>query len=158
MTGIGQQLGGLFDQMLAGHAPSQADLEQVAANVVGKVIGREVTIEEVRQVRRGNYAPLRDVAEQFQRARAERAGVEPPKGPPTYADPGLAERIERAKNIGRARAVLGFGKDDVLTPDIIKGAYRQAAKKHHSDRGGSDERMVRINWARDLLVESLGVP
>ena len=158
-AGLGQQLGGLFDQMLAGHPPSKAQLEQVAADMVGKVIGRTVTVEEVRAVRQGDYAPLREVAEQYQRARQEQQATSPrvPR-PRPFFDPEMAAKIEHAKELGRARAVLGFTKDHVLTVAIVKTRHRELARKHHPDAGGSTEKMQKVNWAADLLVQSLSPP
>jgi primase-polymerase (primpol)-like protein len=154
-AGLGQQLGGLFDQMLAGHPPSHAQLEQVAADMVGKVIGRTVTVEEVQAVRRGDYAPLREVAEQYQRTRQEQAASRSPR---PFINPDLAAKIERAKELGRARAVLKFTKNDILTVPIIKTRHRELARQHHPDAGGSTEKMQKVNWAADLLVQSLSPP
>lgn len=153
-AGLGQQLGGLFDQMLAGYPPSQAQLEQVAADMVGRVIGRTVTVDEVRAVRQGDYAPLREVAEQY---RARQSGRVPRPGPP-IVDPEIAAKIERAKALGRARAVLGFTKDHILTVAIVKTRHRELARRHHPDAGGSTEKMQKINGAADLLVQSLSPP
>ncbi|EFO33961.1 heat shock protein DnaJ domain-containing protein [Roseibium sp. TrichSKD4] len=43
------------------------------------------------------------------------------------------------------------------TPDksIIEEAYRQLAKKHHPDAGGSDERMAELNRARTEALEAV---
>lgn len=152
--GVGEKLGTLLDQVLAGQVPSPVDLEQMAADLVGRVIGRTVTVEEVQQVRHGNYQPLRDVAEQYRRARAQRA--QGPRAPgPSPFDPEQAAKIEFAKECGRARAVLGFSKDDVLSEPVIKARHRELARKNHPDMGGSTEKMQRINWAADVLLHSL---
>lgn len=61
-----------------------------------------------------------------------------------------------AAEIHAARRELGFGPSDQLTEELIKDRKRQLARKFHSDlRGGSDEKMKRVNAAADTLVESL---
>ncbi len=151
--GIGQQLGSIFDQMLNGQAPSKSQIEQVAADMVGKVIGRKVTVEEVQRVRDGDFEPFGDfqpVAEQVRERVKQRA-----QGRPEFT-PEMNAKIEALKEQGRARAVMGFGKDDRLTPEVIKQQFRKLARKYHSDlHGGSDEKMKRLNWANDLLLQSL---
>lgn len=41
------------------------------------------------------------------------------------------------------------------TIEQVSEAYRRLAARHHSDRGGSDSEMARINVARDLLLKQL---
>ncbi len=157
-AGIGEQLGGLFDQMMSGRAPSQSQLEQVAANLVGKVIGRTVTVEEVQEIRtraqRGDYEPLREAAQRVRDHVRERRAH--PRATPQEHDPEMAARIAFAKDCGRARAIMGFTKDDPLTQQIVKTRYRELARQRHPDvPGGSDKQMERLNWANEVLVKSL---
>ncbi|MEH3109046.1 MAG: J domain-containing protein [Agrobacterium cavarae] len=42
------------------------------------------------------------------------------------------------------------------SPTEIKVAYRALAKKAHSDRGGSDAAMTRLNVARDQALKEVG--
>ena len=54
------------------------------------------------------------------------------------------------EEIDEARKLLGLA--DTATLKQIKQAYRQAAFRHHPDRGKEDEEMMkRLNWAYKLL-------
>jgi DnaJ domain len=48
-----------------------------------------------------------------------------------------------------ARSILGL--PPVFTPHDLKRAYRRAAADNHPDRGGSNERMVLVNEAFEML-------
>lgn len=50
--------------------------------------------------------------------------------------------------------VLGLDTSNP-TREQIEDAYRNLAMKHHPDRGGDPQQMVRINTARDELYERL---
>lgn len=50
--------------------------------------------------------------------------------------------------------VLGLDSASV-TIEEIEAAYRRAAMTAHPDRGGSDQAMSRINWARDKGIETM---
>lgn len=41
------------------------------------------------------------------------------------------------------------------TPDELRHAYRDAAMRHHPDRGGDPERMIAISIAKDRLDREL---
>lgn len=51
-------------------------------------------------------------------------------------------------------SVLGVSHS--ATVDEIKAAYRKLAKAAHSDAGGSDEQMTRLNVARDTAIQERG--
>lgn len=57
-----------------------------------------------------------------------------------------------------AAAFLAGAQDDWSAADLlrdselVKRAYRAAAKRHHSDLGGSDALFARITAARDVLL------
>ncbi len=53
------------------------------------------------------------------------------------------------------RAILGFKPGDKLTVDIIKQRRKDLAKKLHSDYGGSDMLMQKVNVACDALLKEL---
>jgi len=53
------------------------------------------------------------------------------------------------------RDVLGFGKDVKLTREIIKKRQRDLARMWHSDTGGSDKAMQRLNAATDELLKTV---
>lgn len=48
--------------------------------------------------------------------------------------------------------VLGFAAGTALTVEGIKIRYKALAQIYHSDKGGSDEAMKRLNNARDALL------
>jgi hypothetical protein len=48
---------------------------------------------------------------------------------------------------------LTLGIDQDATAAEIRSAYRQQALKHHPDRGGSNEQMVRVNLAFEILSD-----
>jgi len=50
------------------------------------------------------------------------------------------------------RVIFGFPAGEVLTREKIKKRHRDLAKILHSDKGGSDESMKRLNAARDQLL------
>lgn len=55
------------------------------------------------------------------------------------------------------RDVLGFGRDDRPTPDLIRSHYRQFASKRHPDTpGGSHDAMSELNRARDEALRAVG--
>lgn len=55
----------------------------------------------------------------------------------------------------RARKVLGFKQDQILTRDLVKARQRKLAMRHHPDRGGSAEAMAKVNRAADDLLATL---
>lgn len=92
---------------------------------------------------------------------------QPPPGarfdpPPDFRPPPRWHRedapppeVRPSADVQRARNAMGFGPADPLTEDTINQRRRQLARKHHPDRGGSTERMMVINDAADVLLESL---
>ena len=55
------------------------------------------------------------------------------------------------------RRLLDLPTEGLLTARLIKAAYKQAARKSHPDLGGSAERMIQLNQARDRLLQALGM-
>ena len=53
------------------------------------------------------------------------------------------------------RVVLGFPTNAKLTAQAVKERHRQLAMLMHSDQGGNDESMRRLNLARDNLLKGL---
>lgn len=159
-VGFATHLGGIVDQMLrTGQAPTHGQVNSVLANFASTMLGREVTVEEVNQIRTGHFEQgFRKWAERMRQkgaqAQQQRQG---PQGPRVHPhDPDIAQKIEYAKALGRARAVMGFGAKDPLTEEVIKKRQRELARKHHPDMpGGSTEMMTKINNSADLLIESL---
>lgn len=47
-----------------------------------------------------------------------------------------------------------LGVDSHATPDQVRDAYRRLASDHHPDRGGDEQQMMRINAARDALLNT----
>lgn len=71
--------------------------------------------------------------------------------PPPPEDPDA----ELRQAIAKARATLGFGPREIITPEILKARHRELVKRHHPDRGGSLERMQEINAAVDTISASM---
>lgn len=51
--------------------------------------------------------------------------------------------------------VLGLARDVPLTEQLIKERRRELARLFHSDKGGNDEAMKRVNVAADLLLQKI---
>lgn len=68
--------------------------------------------------------------------------------PPPRAD-------ETAPARAAARKVFGWKPDHKFTGDELKARFRELAKKNHPDRGGSAEKMARVNHAMDVLTVEL---
>lgn len=47
-----------------------------------------------------------------------------------------------------------LGVDSHATKDQVREAYRRLVSDHHPDRGGDEQRMMRINAARDALLNA----
>lgn len=69
----------------------------------------------------------------------------PPRTPPRSAPPPPED----------PRVVLGFPPAAKLTVAMVKERHRQLAMLMHSDQGGNDESMRRLNLARDTLLKEL---
>lgn len=54
-----------------------------------------------------------------------------------------------------ARRAFGWPPGKKLDGDELKTRYRELAKKNHPDRGGSPDRMAKINHAMDVLTVEL---
>ncbi len=70
---------------------------------------------------------------------------QPPPGPPGVS---REEAIEACRE-------LGLGSPDSVTIEEVNQARKKLARKHHPDRGGSTEKMGRINNAADVVLEYL---
>lgn len=61
--------------------------------------------------------------------------------------------------ITRARKLLGIPPKGSFTDELLQSAWREAAKASHPDAGGTNELIIQVNAARDLLqpiaVESM---
>lgn len=73
----------------------------------------------------------------------------------------FTRRYKRAQSASRVtvaawRRELGFAIDEPVTVEAVKARYRELAKQHHPDRGGSTEKMAAINAAKQLAIEELG--
>jgi hypothetical protein len=53
------------------------------------------------------------------------------------------------------RAVFGFPAEQIPTLAQVDSAYKEAARTHHPDRGGTDEGMAHVNRARDYALQEL---
>lgn len=61
----------------------------------------------------------------------------------------------KKRELAEARMVLGFDNTQPLDEVTIQRRRKELARKHHPDRGGSEERMRRINAAADVLLAAL---
>ncbi len=70
---------------------------------------------------------------------------QPPRQPP----PRQTVRID-------PYVVLGLPRNVPLTEAMLKDRRRQLAKIFHTDHGGNDEAMKRVNAATELLLQKIG--
>jgi hypothetical protein len=56
-----------------------------------------------------------------------------------------------AMSLEEAKATLGFPPDAAPSPAEINKAWRAKAFENHPDRGGSNDKMVEVNVAKDIL-------
>lgn len=92
------------------------------------------------------------------------------RGTPPPDSPGPARRSTPPPEPGRAqspprpppevakenpRDILGFGPEVKLTRAMVKERQRALAKLWHSDKGGSDKAMKRLNGAVQELLKGL---
>lgn len=59
------------------------------------------------------------------------------------------------KAIKKAAEILGLKLTASVTADDVNTAYRQKVKSCHPDVGGTNEQMVRVNQAKDVLMEAI---
>lgn len=53
------------------------------------------------------------------------------------------------------RQVFGFDKNSQPSIDQLKDKHKALAREHHPDRGGSEEKMMQLNRAREYALEEL---
>lgn len=165
---LGEGIYNLADRLINRKKVSRKVLEEAAADVMGwwdRMQQQQPPPDPAAPAdapRRGSWediaARARRIAEEAarraqqaanearDRANARERGQRPP------ADPREAE--ERAAR-ARARLVMGFEPDQEITADLLKARYRELAKRHHPDRGGSVAKMQELNVAMDVLTKSL---
>lgn len=166
-------LGTLLEHMIGGQPITRQTITQMAADAVSRIVGRPVTIEEIRQSgeRMGLDVDGINVELSWENIRAQasdlysRASSRVRSGstidPEERARRKAEQEAQRQQNrearakageISRARRVLGFTAKEPVTREQVKARQRELARKHHPDRGGSVERMQQINWAVDILL------
>lgn len=143
----------MIDAVLAGRPPPRRAMEDFWVAMAEKLTGRTLTPAEIEAVRGGGFTGGAGPGG-WSASRSSSSGSAAP-------DPDRAARAqkeqaaaERARAVGRARRTLGFTAKEPLTRDQVKGRYRELARKHHPDRGGSVARMQEINGAMEILLES----
>ena len=52
-----------------------------------------------------------------------------------------------------ARQTLGLALSGRLTEQVVKRVHKALAVQHHPDKGGDPETMIRLNNARDVLLQ-----
>lgn len=60
-------------------------------------------------------------------------------------------RLRLAMSLQQAKETLGFPATYTPSPDEILKAYRQKSIENHPDRGGTHEKMVEVNVAKEIL-------
>ena len=134
--------------VLRGERPSTRSVED-AISGLGSLFGFKVKAADVQAA----ADRLRDQAERVAGARGgSSSSRSSPGSSSSGARPGSSPDDDRARAVSKARKTLGFTVRDELTPEIIKKRYRELAKKHHPDRGGSAARMAEINQAVEILT------
>lgn len=153
----------------------RSTLEQMAADAVSRLVGRKVTVDELKHsgARMGvdidgldidiSFEDIRDRSQDFfSRAYSRVRSAARPADPDARAEARArreqtrhqnAQARERASQVSKARRILGYSAKEPLTTDQVKQRHRELARKHHPDRGGSLERMQDINWAVDILLK-----
>lgn len=59
--------------------------------------------------------------------------------------------------IGDALYILHLGKKiENISLEMLKARYKELAFENHPDRGGSEEKMIQINAAYNMLLRHLG--
>jgi len=61
-------------------------------------------------------------------------------------------RLLQAMSMGEAKTILGFPPGSSPTPQEVSKAYKRQSFENHPDRGGSHDKMVEINVAKDILT------
>ena len=62
-------------------------------------------------------------------------------------------RLLLSMTVDQAKVILGFPPRSSPTPQEIQKAYRLKALENHPDRGGSNDKMVEVNVAKDVLTK-----
>lgn len=160
--GLGGQIGSLIDTFISGRKPTQLELDRTMAGIASSLAGREVTVDEIKHIRLGMKGGSFDPRIFARRSPGSSSGSSTSQSQSRAEDPAREARAHEALKAKqaridrlRARQVLGFGKVAPLNEGLLKGRYRELAKRHHPDRGGSVERMAEINWAVEVLRASL---
>ncbi len=157
--GLGTQLGSIVDQLLAGERPTEAQIDQMIAGVAGKIMGRPMTVDDVRGVRSqfgASSGPSADLPQQdwYREAylRAQQAAQQARARMDPEAQRAAHEKRQRLQQITIARATMGFTPKEPITKEMLKDRYRELARKLHPDlNGGSHDPMTKLNAAMEVL-------
>lgn len=63
-------------------------------------------------------------------------------------------RVDEAETLAEAYDILGVKATDSV--DLIERVYKAKAQSYHSDTGGTDSEMKRLNVAHDLVLKARG--
>ena len=83
------------------------------------------------------------------------------KRKPGHSKPGHSNHGRERQPLGRdpefeaicARQTLGLALSGRLTEQVVKRVHKALAVQHHPDKGGDPETMIRLNNARDVLLQ-----
>lgn len=139
----------IFGSILSGKRPSQRSVEDAIRDVTENVFGKRMSKEQIDEL--------------LSRARAAATGAGAGGSSSQSSSDSSGARsstrkeqerseAEKAREISRARRILGFTAMEPLTVDTVKKRYRELARKHHPDMGGSTAKMAELNRAMEILT------
>lgn len=110
----------------------------------------KTTIEEM--VRLGQDLAKLGAYPQAERVlQSQKAMLEQEPVAPRHRFRAMYARLFQAMSAQEAKAILGFPPHSDPSPTEIAKAYKAKAVENHPDRGGSHEKMVEINVAKEIL-------
>lgn len=136
----------ILGSILTGRRPSQRSVEDAIRDFTQNVFGKRMSKAELDEL--------------LSRARAAATGATAgsSQSSSSSSDARSSERdrerseVEKARLVSKARRTLGFTATEPLTRDGVKKRYRELARKHHPDMGGSTAKMAELNRAMEILT------
>lgn len=139
----------IFASIFRGERPSQRSVEDAIRSMTESLFGKKMSQAQIDEL--------------MARARAAAAGTSSSSSASggsassgarssRQADPRESAEAQKARDISKARRTLGFKATEPLTKDQVKKRFRELARKHHPDMGGSTEKMAELNRAMEILL------
>lgn len=143
--------GSIFASILRGERPSQQSVEDALRSTVEGLFGQKVSREDLADaLRQAREAAARGHSSSATGGSASSSGSGARSRP--SADPAEQAAAQRARDVSWARRILGFKATIPLTKDEVKKRFRELARKHHPDVGGTDAKMADLNRAMEILL------